>query len=56
MIVRMTESGHRVVDEIMPAFNKQEALVTRDLSDDEAAKLAGSLRTLLRTVADLDTP
>ena len=56
MIVRMTESGHRVVDEIMPACNKQEALVTRDLSDDDAAGLAASLRTLLRTVADLDTP
>ncbi len=56
MIVRTTESGRRVVNEIMPAFNKQEALVTRDLSDDEATRLAASLRTLLRTVADLDTP
>ena len=56
MIVRTTGSGRRVVDEIMPAFNKQEALVTRDLSDDEATRLAASLRTLLRTVADLDTP
>ena len=54
-LVRTTESGHRVVDEIMPAFNKQEALVTRDLGDTEATLLAAYLRTLLRTVADLDT-
>lgn len=55
MIVRATPPGHRVVDEIMPAFNKQEALVTRDLTDAEATDLAAYLRTLLRTVADLDT-
>ena len=44
-----------MVDEIMPAFNKQEALVTRDLGDTEATHLAAYLRTLLRTVADLNT-
>ena len=39
----------------MPAFNKQEALVTRDLSDIEASQLAAYLRTLLRTLTDLNT-
>ena len=56
LLVRTTASGHRVADEIMPAFNKQETLVTRDLSDTEAMRLAAYLRTLLRTAADLDTP
>lgn len=54
MLVRTTGSGHRVVNEIMPVFNRHERLVTRDLDDTEAARLAAYLRTLLRTVADLD--
>lgn len=54
MLVRATESGQGVVEEIMPVFNRHELLVTGDLSDGEAADLAAHLRTLLRTVARLD--
>lgn len=54
MVVAATEEGRRVIEEVMPSFNRHEALVTRDLGGDEAAALAHGLRRLLRTVEDLD--
>jgi len=43
-----------VVDQIMPAFNRHETLVTQALTDDELVELARSLRVILRTVDALD--
>jgi len=54
VLVGLTVRGRRVVDEIMPAFNRHEALVTQALSEDEQHELARSLRTILRTVEAID--
>jgi MarR family transcriptional regulator, organic hydroperoxide resistance regulator len=54
VIVAATDEGRRVVDDVMPAFNLHEALVTRDLGDDETLTLARLLRAVLRTVESLD--
>ena len=52
--VVLTPSGTKVVDEVMPAFNRQEALVTEGLSDNEMATLARLLRKVLQTTEELD--
>ena len=52
--VILTPAGNKVVEEVMPAFNREEALVTGDLTDDEMATLARLLRKILQTTADLD--
>tara|TARA_B110000438_G_scaffold285928_1_gene316577 strand:- start:421 stop:942 length:522 start_codon:yes stop_codon:yes gene_type:complete len=52
--VALTAAGTQVVDEVMPAFNREEALVTGDLSDEEIATLARLLRKVLQTTEDLD--
>ncbi len=52
--VALTPAGTRVVNEIMPAFNREESLVTGDLTEDETATLARLLRRVLRTAEDLD--
>ena len=52
--VALTADGTKVVDEVMPAFNREEALVTGGLTDDEMASLARLLRKVLRTTEDLD--
>ena len=52
--VILTVSGAEVVEEVMPAFNRQEALVTGGLTDDEMATLARLLRKVLQTTEDLD--
>jgi len=54
VLVGLTPRGRRVIDEIMPAFNRHEALVTQALSADEQHELARSLRTILRTVEAID--
>jgi MarR family transcriptional regulator, organic hydroperoxide resistance regulator len=56
VVVSATAAGSRMIDDVMPAFNKHEALVTGDLADDEAGALATGLRRVLRTVEQLDTP
>ena len=38
----------------MPALNREEALVTGGLTDDEMGTLARLLRKVLRTTEDLD--
>ncbi|GIT46260.1 MAG: hypothetical protein Ct9H300mP12_08450 [Acidimicrobiales bacterium] len=48
-------AGNEVVEEVMPAFNREEALVTGDLTDDEMAMLARLLRKVLQTTEDLDS-
>ena len=50
VIVSPTAKGRRTVDQIMPAFNHHEALVTADLSPTDRQELARLLRTVLRTL------
>ena len=52
--VVLTATGTKVVDEVMPALNREEALVTGGLTDDEMGTLARLLRKVLRTTEDLD--
>jgi DNA-binding MarR family transcriptional regulator len=52
--VVLTDAGTAVVEEVMPAFNREEAQVTGGLTDDETATLARLLRTVLATAEDLD--
>lgn len=54
VLVSLTAAGKRVVDDIMPSFNRHEALVTQALTEDENDELARSLRVVLRTVDALD--
>ncbi len=54
VLVAATDDGRRVIETIMPAFNRHEALVTQDLDDGQADALAAGLRQVLRTVEDLD--
>lgn len=55
VLVSPTPAGRRVVDEIMPAFNRHEAMVTAALSADDKQRLSGLLRAVLRTLdGDLD--
>lgn len=54
VMVSLTAKGRRVVDGIMPSFNRHEALVTQALTDSELVDLARSLRVILRTVDAID--
>ena len=54
VLVTLTASGRKAVDEIMPAFNRHEGLVTQALSEEEQIDLAHVLRTILRTVEAID--
>jgi DNA-binding MarR family transcriptional regulator len=54
VVVGATAEGRRVIEVIMPAFNRHEALVTGDLSEAETDSLARALRQVLRTVEELD--
>ncbi len=48
--VSATESGHHAIDTIMPNFNRQEAVVTRELSGEQRSELSHLLRLVLRSV------
>ena len=50
VIVSPTAKGRRTVDEIMPMFNRHEAMVTADLSSADRLELVRLLRTVLRTL------
>ncbi len=54
VVASLTAKGRKAVDEIMPAFNRHEAMVTQALTEDELVDLARSLRTILRTVDAID--
>jgi DNA-binding MarR family transcriptional regulator len=54
VMVSVTAKGRKVVDDIMPKFNRHEALVTQALNDDELDDLARFLRVVLRTVDAID--
>lgn len=55
VLVAATDEGRAVIERVMPAFNRHEALVTQDLDDTEADALAAGLRQVLRTVEALDS-
>ncbi len=54
VLVTLTPEGRRVIDEVMPRFNRHEALVTRDLSPTERDEMASYLRRILRTLEEMD--
>ena len=54
VIAEATVKGRKVVDSIMPLINKEEMLITRDLSVGERDTLSGLLRKVLRTLDDVD--
>ena len=54
VLVGLSPKGRKVVDEIMPAFNRHESLVTQALTEQEQTELAHALRTILRTVEAID--
>lgn len=54
VMVSVTPRGRRVVDDIMPAFNRHEALVTQALTHEELIDMARYLRVVLRTVDAID--
>ena len=50
VIVSATPAGHAAVDAIMPNFNRQESVVTGELSARQRADLSHLLRLVLRSV------
>jgi len=54
VMVSITPKGRKVVDDIMPKFNRHEALVTQALDDGELDDMARFLRVVLRTVDAID--
>lgn len=54
VVVRATRSGRAAVDRIMPVFNEHETLVMCDLTEAQRDDLAAMLRTILRTVEQVD--
>jgi DNA-binding MarR family transcriptional regulator len=54
VLVSATAKGRKVVDQIMPGFNRHEAMVTQALTEEEQEELARSLRVILRTVDAID--
>jgi MarR family transcriptional regulator, organic hydroperoxide resistance regulator len=54
VIAEATVKGRKVVDSIMPLINKEEMLITRDLSVAERDTLSALLRKVLRTLDDFD--
>ena len=54
VIAHATAKGRKAVDSIMPLINKEEMLITRDLSVTERDTLSRLLRKVLRTLDDVD--
>ena len=50
VLVSLTRSGTRKIEELFPRFNAEEIAVTSHLSDAEREALAGMLRSMLRAV------
>jgi DNA-binding MarR family transcriptional regulator len=50
VLVSLTPSGRRTIEDLFPRFNAEEAGVATALSGDEQDRLAAMLRTLLRSV------
>jgi len=54
--VSLTAEGTRLIEQLFPEFNREEAALTAHLSDSQREALAGGLRSLLRSVASSETP
>lgn len=54
VVACLTPGGRRVIDQVMPKFNRHESLVTQALTDAERDALALSLRIVMRTVEAID--
>jgi DNA-binding MarR family transcriptional regulator len=54
VLVSMTAEGERLMADLFPVFNAEEAKVSADLDAANKERLAESLRTILRTVERLD--
>ena len=54
VLVALSPKSRKVVDEVMPAFNRHEGLVTQALTEDEQIDLAHAQRAILRTVEAID--
>jgi DNA-binding MarR family transcriptional regulator len=50
VLVSLTPSGRRTIEDLFPRFNAEEAVVAASLSEEEQDRLASTLRTLLRGV------
>ena len=49
VIVRLTEDGHRTVEEVFPSFHAHEVLVTEGLTTQDQQQLAAYLRSIAGT-------
>jgi DNA-binding MarR family transcriptional regulator len=52
VIVSLTPSGRRKIEELFPRFNAEEAKVAAALSEEEQDRLASTLRILSRGVEE----
>jgi MarR family transcriptional regulator, organic hydroperoxide resistance regulator len=50
VLVSLTPSGRRKIEDLFPRFNEEEARIAAALSEEEQDRLASVLRTLLRSV------
>jgi DNA-binding MarR family transcriptional regulator len=50
VLVSLTRTGRRKIEELFPRFNAEEIAVTAHLSDAQRESLAGMLRSMLRAV------
>lgn len=55
VLVAATDAGERLMAELFPVFNAEEAKVSADLDATQKARLADALRTILRTTERLDS-
>ncbi|CAM5302118.1 hypothetical protein SALBM135S_04692 [Streptomyces alboniger] len=51
-LLRLTDEGERLMGEVFPAFNAEEAFVTEGLTDDECRTLADLLRKIVVRTED----
>jgi DNA-binding MarR family transcriptional regulator len=54
VLVSLTPSGRRTIEELFPRFNSEEARLAAALSEGDQERLAGMLRALLRAVDPAD--
>ena len=52
VLVSLTPSGRRKIEDLFPRFNAEEARVASALSEEEQERVAGMLRTLSRRVTE----
>ncbi len=52
VVVSLTRKGTTTISQLFPEFNRHEGIVTAGLTETQRDVLAGSLRTIIRTVED----